>query len=310
MVGGLRLPVMLNLLHSGFSFFTFGWRGFLCFLHETVQHDDALPCQCAVKNACYTIAAFNTKLEKAVTESASMRFSEIAAVYLHAFNKVLVSGAHTQWKFIDLQPDLFAVVLNSIVHVLKYNEIVMLMQALDHLISGRYTVPAPYKTGVGCRNPESNVAHNRAFAVFLCVKHGHIRIMVGRAGQPQGWPGSTLTGIPTPVRLTTNQTVGSLGGELSKLNVEAAIMATVPTLDHPEFSREDLTPLRHADHLNIILDTMQYLSTRSSADARVQLVRLLLVARTHGQKLREELFRIENNITTIPSTPVSKRGQK
>lgn len=186
----------------------------------------------------------------------------------------------------------------------------MLMQALDHLISGRYTVSAPHKTGAGRGNPESNVAHNRAFAVFLCVKHGHIRIMVGRAGQPQGWPGSTLTGISTPVRLTTYQVVESLGGELSKLNVEAAIMATVPTLDHPEFSREDLTPLRHADHLNIILDTMQYLSTRSSADARIQLVRLLLVARTHGQKLREELFRIENDITLTSSTPASKRGQQ
>ncbi|EOC0702339.1 ash family protein [Salmonella enterica subsp. enterica serovar Kokomlemle] len=186
----------------------------------------------------------------------------------------------------------------------------MLMQALDHLISGRYTVPAPYKTGAGRENPESNVAHNRAFAVFLCVKHCHIRIMVGRAGQPQGWPGSTLTGILTPVRLTTYQTVRSLGGELSKLNVEAAIMATVPTPDHPEFSREELTPLRHADHLNIILDTMQYLSTRSSAEARIQLVRLLLVARTHGQKLREELFRIENNTTLTTSTPVITRGPK
>ncbi|ELC3875204.1 ash family protein [Salmonella enterica] len=182
--------------------------------------------------------------------------------------------------------------------------------SLDYLISGSYTVSAPHKTGVGCRNPESNVAHNRAFAVFLCVKHGHIRIMAGRAGQPKGWPGSTLTGIPTPVRLATYQTVGSLGGELSKLNVEAAIMATIPTLDHPEFSREDLTPLKHADHLNIILDTMQYLSTRSSAEARVQLVRMLLVAREHGQKLREELFRIEKNTTLTSSTPARQRGQK
>lgn len=181
---------------------------------------------------------------------------------------------------------------------------------LDHLISGSYTVSAPHKTGAGRENPEFNQAHSRAFAVFLCVKHGHIRIMVGRAGQPQGWPASWLTGILTPVRLTTNQTVRSLGGELSKLNQEAAIMATFPTPDHPEFSREDLTPLGHADHLNIILDAMQYLSTRSSADARIQLVRLLLVARTHGQKLREELFRIENDITLTPSTPASKRGQK
>ncbi|EDV4827172.1 peptidase [Salmonella enterica] len=112
----------------------------------------------------------------------------------------------------------------------------MLSQALDNMISGSYTDSAPHKTGVGRGNPESNVAHNRAFAVFLCVKHCHIRIMVGRAGQPQGWPGSTLTGISTPVRLTTYQVVESLGGELSKLNVEAAIMATIPALAHPEIA--------------------------------------------------------------------------
>ncbi|EBR9832065.1 peptidase [Salmonella enterica subsp. enterica serovar Anatum] len=110
----------------------------------------------------------------------------------------------------------------------------MLMQALDHLISGRYTVSAPHKTGAGRGNPLMTIAHNRAFAVFLCVKHGHIRIMVGRAGQPQGWPVPMVAGISTPVRLTTYQVVESLGGELSKLTIEAAIMATVPTLAQPE----------------------------------------------------------------------------
>ncbi|ELT7510344.1 hypothetical protein QPG32_004080 [Salmonella enterica] len=30
--------------------------------------------------------------------------------------------------------------------------------------------------------PDITTAHNRAFAVFLRVKHCHIRIMVGRAG--------------------------------------------------------------------------------------------------------------------------------
>lgn len=112
----------------------------------------------------------------------------------------------------------------------------MLAQALDHLISGRYTVPAPHKTGAGRGNPEHIRAHNRAFAVFLCVKHCHIRIMVGRAGQPQGWPGSRVTGISTPVRLTTYQVVESLGGELVILSHEAAIMATIPTFTQPKIS--------------------------------------------------------------------------
>lgn len=112
-------------------------------------------------------------------------------------------------------------------------------KGLDSVINGRYVFPAPYKAGAGCRNPLITKAHNRAHAVFLRAKHRHTQIMVGRAGQPQGWPGSLVTGIPTPVRLTTNQTVGSLGGELSKSTKEAAIMATTPTLSHPQVTIEN-----------------------------------------------------------------------
>ncbi|EAA3461122.1 peptidase [Salmonella enterica subsp. enterica] len=112
----------------------------------------------------------------------------------------------------------------------------MFVQCIDSAIPGRYTVQAPYKAGAGRGNPENIRAHNRAFAVFLCVKHCHIRIMVGRAGQPQGWPGSRVTGISTPVRLTTYQVVESLGGELVILSHEAAIMATIPTFTQPEIA--------------------------------------------------------------------------
>lgn len=274
-----------------------------------MQHDDTLARKSAVKHTSDTVTAFYPKLEKPIAERTGVWFTKVTTINFHSVNEVLVPDSYAQWILVNLKPYFFAVVLNSVVHTLKYNEIVMLMQALDHLISGSYTVSAPYKTGAGRGNPESNSAHNRAQAVFLCAKHCHTRIMVGRAGQSSGWPVSEFAGISTPVRLTTHKR-GNFGGELSKLRTEAAIMATFPTLDHPEFSREELTPLRHADHLNIILDTMQYLSTRSSADARIQLVRLLLVARTHGQKLREELFRIENDITLTSSTPASKRGQQ
>ncbi len=64
--------------------------------------------------------------------------------------------------------------------------------------------------------------------------HSRIQIMVGRAGQLQGWPGSLVTGISTPVRLTTFMVVENLGGELIKFTNEAAIMATIPTLSQPE----------------------------------------------------------------------------
>lgn len=112
-------------------------------------------------------------------------------------------------------------------------------KGLDSVINGRYVFPAPYKTGAGRGNPLITIAHNRAHAVFLRAKHRHTQIMVGRAGQPQGWPGSIVTGISTPVRLTTYQIVESLGGEFSKFTIEAAIMATTPTLSHPQVTIEN-----------------------------------------------------------------------
>lgn len=110
----------------------------------------------------------------------------------------------------------------------------MLNVAIENQNGWNYSAPAPHKTGAGRGNPMFIMAHNRAQAVFLCVMHSHIQIMVGRAGQPQGWPGSMMTGISTPVRLTTFMVVENLGGELMKFIMEAAIMATIPTLSHPD----------------------------------------------------------------------------
>lgn len=109
----------------------------------------------------------------------------------------------------------------------------MLNVAIENQNGWNYSAPAPYKTGAGRGNPMFTRAHNRAKAVFLCAKHSLIRIMVGRAGQPKGWPGSLVTGISTPVRLTTFMVVESHGGELTNLSLEAAIMATIPTHSHP-----------------------------------------------------------------------------
>ncbi|EEM8546916.1 transcriptional regulator [Salmonella enterica] len=114
----------------------------------------------------------------------------------------------------------------------------MMNAVLENLNGWRYSSPAPHKTGAGIATPMSNVAHNRASAVFLRAKHSHIRIMVGRAGQPQGWPGSTLTGCCNPVRLTTHE-IATSRGELYILNVEDAIMATALTLSHPEVTIEN-----------------------------------------------------------------------
>ncbi|ENY7612513.1 Rha family transcriptional regulator [Salmonella enterica subsp. enterica serovar Anatum] len=114
----------------------------------------------------------------------------------------------------------------------------MMNVVLENLNGWRYSSPAPHKTGAGRGNPMFTTAHNRASAVFLRAKHSLIRIMVGRAGQPQGWPGSVVTGISTPVRLTTHKR-GNFGGELIKFTTEDAIMATALTLSHPEVTIEN-----------------------------------------------------------------------
>lgn len=110
----------------------------------------------------------------------------------------------------------------------------MLNVAIENQNGWNYSASASHKTGAGRGNPMFTRAHNRAKAVFLRAKHSLIRIMVGRAGQPQGWPGSLVTGISTPVRLTTFMVVESRGGELTNLSLEAVIMTTTPTLSHPD----------------------------------------------------------------------------
>ncbi|MFG1127961.1 Rha family transcriptional regulator [Salmonella enterica subsp. enterica serovar Aberdeen] len=115
----------------------------------------------------------------------------------------------------------------------------MLNVAIENQNGWNYSAFAPYKTGAGRGNPMFTRAHNRAKAVFLRAKHSLIRIMVGRAGQPQSWPGSLVTGISTPVRLTTIMVVESRGGELTNLSLEAVIMTTIPALSHPVVTIEN-----------------------------------------------------------------------
>ncbi|EBN9929289.1 transcriptional regulator [Salmonella enterica subsp. enterica serovar Stanley] len=109
----------------------------------------------------------------------------------------------------------------------------MLNVAIENQNGWNYSASAPHKTGAGICTPMMTIAHNRAQAVFLCVMHSHIQIMVRRAGQPKGWPVPMVSGSANPVRLTTHEICTS-GGELLKLTIEAAIMATIPALSHPD----------------------------------------------------------------------------
>lgn len=124
---------------------------------------------------------------------------------------------------------------------------------IDSMNSGSYTVSAAAKSVVGIATPEFTRAHDRAYAVFLCVMHSYTKIMVGRAGQPKGWPGSLVTGCCNPVRLTTNE-IATSRGESLKLTREAAIMATIPAIDQPEITVINgcavTTSLAIAEHFN------------------------------------------------------------
>ncbi|MGR3754486.1 Rha family phage regulatory protein [Edwardsiella anguillarum] len=109
------------------------------------------------------------------------------------------------------------------------------MSSVDCLSSGGYAEKATAKSVAGICTPELITAHDRALAVFLCAMHGYIQFMVGRAGQSSDWPVSVVTGSANPARLTTHEICTS-SGELKKLTTEAAIMATIPVLDHPEIT--------------------------------------------------------------------------
>ncbi|HAI3029276.1 TPA: hypothetical protein HJM22_001698 [Escherichia coli] len=99
---------------------------------------------------------------------------------------------------------------------------------IDSAISGRYTVPAPYKAGAGIGVLEMLSAIYDAPASFLSSASAHTQIMVGWTGAPKGAPVSDNAGYANPVQFTTSE-IGVSGGEGNSLLSEAAIMVTVPT---------------------------------------------------------------------------------
>ncbi|EEW4672784.1 hypothetical protein D8915_23120, partial [Escherichia coli] len=98
---------------------------------------------------------------------------------------------------------------------------------IDSASPGRYTVPAPYKTGAGICTPELIKAIYDAPASFLSSTLTHARIMVGWAGEPKGSPVSLIAGSANPVQSATSEICTSGGGSISPIK-EAAIMATIP----------------------------------------------------------------------------------
>lgn len=106
---------------------------------------------------------------------------------------------------------------------------------IDSAISGRYTVQAPAKSGVGIGVLEIHTATNDAPASFLLSQLGYIQIMVGWVGAPQGAPVSVCAGYANPAQFTTSE-IGVSGGGRFLPHTEAAIMATIPALTQPEIT--------------------------------------------------------------------------
>ncbi|ENM2991304.1 ash family protein, partial [Salmonella enterica] len=86
-----------------------------------------------------------------------------------------------------------------------------------------YISPAPQKTGAGFSSLLTTQAHSRASGFFTCKASSRlfVRIMAGRAGEPQGSPGSCVAGLLTlyaspPLRLAAS------GGELSQLTTQGS----------------------------------------------------------------------------------------
>jgi Rha family phage regulatory protein len=109
----------------------------------------------------------------------------------------------------------------------------MINAVLEIKNESNYSSLAAAKSAAGRGNPMFTRAHNRASGFFMRQAQPQLHSMVGRAGQPKGWPDSRVTGISTPVRLTTRKR-GNFGGELSNLSHEAVVMTTIPAFLHPE----------------------------------------------------------------------------
>lgn len=104
-------------------------------------------------------------------------------------------------------------------------------------VGGRYSYFVAAKSVTGRGNPENITATPDAYSVFFCVAtsthlhstaHGRTVSMVALAGQLSGWPVPVVSGISTPVNVTTPLERGNSGGDSDLNTTEAIVMATIP----------------------------------------------------------------------------------
>lgn len=141
---------------------------------------------------------------------------------LHNLNKFA-------WRFIALsaaKPRVIHIEATSEQEARQKNQLIA-------IASQGYDLSAPAKSGAGICTPELSKAIYDAPASFLSSAFAHIQIMVSWAGASKDAPVPFDAGSANPVQFTTSEICTSGGGSFS-LSKEAANMATVPTLSHPQ----------------------------------------------------------------------------
>lgn len=121
----------------------------------------------------------------------------------------------------------------------EYSE--SIKKGLPTIANPVYGYSAPAKSGAGRGNPLNIKATQTPIASFFVSCHSAYQFsgnarnvsMVALAGLPKGRPVSFVSGISTPVNVTTPLERGNSGGD-SLYTKEAAIMATTPT-QNPQF---------------------------------------------------------------------------
>ncbi|EBZ2217968.1 transcriptional regulator [Salmonella enterica subsp. enterica serovar Montevideo] len=108
----------------------------------------------------------------------------------------------------------------------------MLNVAIENQNGWNYSGPAPYKTGAGIGLLLITLVPEHAPKACFLLPAFHYS-MAAQAGASHEAPGSDVTGKANPVWATTNQ-IGLCGGGSIAFTSEDAIMATIPTLSHPD----------------------------------------------------------------------------
>ena len=117
------------------------------------------------------------------------------------------------------------------------DKLIFKKKRLPTKILSSYSFPAVAKSTAGRENPDQTLATADAASVFFIVaisahlySAGKVRTesMVALVGQLSGWPVSNVTGILTPISVTTNHERENSGGGSFKLTLEATAMVATP----------------------------------------------------------------------------------